>query len=334
MTKWINLCRAVAICAIVMIHTTSFYFYTFQVGSEPWWVGNILNSASRWAVPLFVMISGFLLLNRGKTENVRLFYSRRLSKILVPIIFWSIFYLIFFKYAIMKGASSFGFEQALDKLISGRPYSHMWFLFMMVGLYIFTPAIDRVFNLLNRLQIFILLMMWFSFSITYTVLLNIYPFKNTMWISWFLLYVPYFIIGRILPDYNFNKYLVSILLLLSFAVVFMGSYYLNVENNTRSEFFFDPLSPGVILLSLSVYALLMHSKIKERYMIMINKISDISMGIFLTHPIFIYIAMEVVKGSTQRHPFYSVLVVYIFSFTSSACFTYILSRLRFAKILI
>ena len=65
---WIDYLRVIAIIAVITIHsTTSFYARFGEIGMLDWWLANLLNSASRFAIPLFVMISGALLLGRDIT---------------------------------------------------------------------------------------------------------------------------------------------------------------------------------------------------------------------------------------------------------------------------
>jgi surface polysaccharide O-acyltransferase-like enzyme len=55
-----------------------------------WWAGNFWNSLTRPAVPLFVMLSGYLLL--GKDYPLPDFLKRRFSRVVIPAIFWMLIY--------------------------------------------------------------------------------------------------------------------------------------------------------------------------------------------------------------------------------------------------
>lgn len=64
---WISLTRVLAIVFVVMLHSAAFYYNNFNAANYGWLVGNAGNALSRWAVPVFVMISGALLLGNNKT---------------------------------------------------------------------------------------------------------------------------------------------------------------------------------------------------------------------------------------------------------------------------
>ena len=61
---YIDLLRAVACLCVVMLHVSAAYVFK-GVGSRDFWVGNLVDSASRAGVPLFVMISGALMLDEN-----------------------------------------------------------------------------------------------------------------------------------------------------------------------------------------------------------------------------------------------------------------------------
>jgi len=92
---WLDNSRIVAIYAVVFLHVSAAVVLGNEVGTEYWWIGNIYDSAMRWCVPTFVMISGALLLDPDKQEDLKTFYAKRLSRILIPILFWSAFFSIF-----------------------------------------------------------------------------------------------------------------------------------------------------------------------------------------------------------------------------------------------
>jgi surface polysaccharide O-acyltransferase-like enzyme len=86
----LDLLRVLSILAVIMIHTStkvlqqSAFGFTFTL---------FLNQISRFAVPVFFFVSGYAL-NLNYT-NIKEFYQKRLSRIIVPYLFWTVFYLLF-----------------------------------------------------------------------------------------------------------------------------------------------------------------------------------------------------------------------------------------------
>jgi len=90
---FVDILRIVSIMGVVLIHiTTTVVTSSGTVDFGSWTTALFLNSYSRWPTLVFIMVSGYLLLNSSKVGNVKEFYKRRLDKILIPLVFWFTFY--------------------------------------------------------------------------------------------------------------------------------------------------------------------------------------------------------------------------------------------------
>ena len=90
---YIDMIRAYATFLVVFSHVFAPLVWAYNTTSEPvWLVMNVCDALIRPCVPLFVMISGALLLNPSREESISLFLKKRLTKILVPLILWSLIY--------------------------------------------------------------------------------------------------------------------------------------------------------------------------------------------------------------------------------------------------
>jgi surface polysaccharide O-acyltransferase-like enzyme len=90
---WVDYIRVIASFSVILLHSTAPLI--FKYGDLPlthWMIGNIYDSAVRMCVPLFFMISGYLLLD--KNESLVSFYKKRFNKIVPPLIAWSFFYVL------------------------------------------------------------------------------------------------------------------------------------------------------------------------------------------------------------------------------------------------
>jgi len=82
--------RVIAIVAVVIIHTANAVYTRLDFfGGFTWWIAIILDSLSRISIPLFIMLSGYLML--GKNETLEKTFKRINLKILIPLIFWILF---------------------------------------------------------------------------------------------------------------------------------------------------------------------------------------------------------------------------------------------------
>ncbi|MBE6203278.1 MAG: acyltransferase [Rikenellaceae bacterium] len=135
--------RVVACFMVILVHCIE-PFYLDGVGtyiashSDALWV-TFINSLLRIAVPLFVMISSYLLVPvEGSTER---FYRRRAERVALPFIIFSL------AYAIIPAWGSGGEVDIMGNLkvlsLNYLPLSgHLWFVYMMLGVYLIMPIIS------------------------------------------------------------------------------------------------------------------------------------------------------------------------------------------------
>ena len=91
---WPDRLRNLATVMVIGIHVAAPVAHGFpDQNSWWWWYGNFWNSLTRAGVPLFVMLSGFLLL--GKDYDLGYFLKRRFSRVVVPALFWMAVYSIY-----------------------------------------------------------------------------------------------------------------------------------------------------------------------------------------------------------------------------------------------
>lgn len=115
---YLDILRILAIFLVVVVHT-SVLPSTLSITTFP---SFLLFSLAKTCVPLFLMVSGALLL--GKQESYQSFFSKRAMRILIP---WIIWCLVFFWIE--------GGEQGMFGVLLTR----FWFLPLIAGLYLLTP---------------------------------------------------------------------------------------------------------------------------------------------------------------------------------------------------
>ena len=92
--NWIFNLRIIASFAVIVLHVSSPIVVNYSNSSlSSWFASNFFDSISRFCVPIFVMISGVLLL--GKSEEIHVFIQKRVKRILLPLMFWTFVYLFF-----------------------------------------------------------------------------------------------------------------------------------------------------------------------------------------------------------------------------------------------
>lgn len=139
---YIDILRCTAIFLVISLHCTSgFVSNAAFFGTKTWWACIAANSVSRMGVPIFFMISGFLLLSSKKTLCIKQFYQKRLVKLALPFLFWDVVY--FLETCVLNGVQPdivLFFQELAEK---GSRY-HLWFVYQILALYLLAPFLKKI----------------------------------------------------------------------------------------------------------------------------------------------------------------------------------------------
>jgi surface polysaccharide O-acyltransferase-like enzyme len=334
MMTWLYNSRIIAIFAVVFLHSAAGVVVNAPIGSNSWWIGNIYDSLVRWCIPVFVMISGALLLDPNKKEDLKTFYLKRLSRIFVPILFWSAFFLF---WASLKGAikgEPLGVLNLAKSLMSGKPHYHMWFLYMIVFLYLFTPFFRKVILNSSRFEIAILIFFSLFISALNTLAVIFGIAESNLFINWFLIYIPYFLLGYFIRvgDNNYSKSILWTVFSLSVFLTALGCYYVARNNGLDAGlYFYSHLSITVIPMSVSVmYLLKLWTKpIGNAWLT--EKLASLTLGIYLVHPVFLETIQYRWHGYHAVNPAISIPLVSLLVFTLSLGAAWAINKIPYIK---
>lgn len=140
-----DISRITALFMIVMVHVSAYVVIFFpNVDNKEWLVGNIFNGVARAGVPLFIMLSGALLLNESKKLEPKKFYKTHLVPMVFLTVGWLLFYGVFYAFLLplAKGESG-SFDSLLKFMVyfKGSEYPHLWYMYMVLGLYLMIPVL-------------------------------------------------------------------------------------------------------------------------------------------------------------------------------------------------
>ena len=141
--RYLHMLRCIAIFLVIALHCVAPYLTGKQIafGSKTWLACDIINSAGRMGVPIFFMISGFLLLSDERTLDIKNFYKKRMKRIFIPFLCWDIIYFItnaIFHHQPLEIGKFFS-----ELLVQGSKY-HLWFLYQIMGIYLLLPFLKRL----------------------------------------------------------------------------------------------------------------------------------------------------------------------------------------------
>ena len=136
---YIDFLRVISILLVILLHCIGEYLFDPENIDRPLWVGTAyLNELCRVGVPLFFMMSGFLLLDK-KIEKTGEFYRHRFLKIAVLFLLYDIFYYLF-----LPTGDARTFTGWARELINCGSAYHLWFIYSILLLYLFIPFIRKI----------------------------------------------------------------------------------------------------------------------------------------------------------------------------------------------
>lgn len=151
---YLDLLRGIAILAVVTIHVTSYPVAFLSMDSTVYPLYFILNAASQFAVPAFLFLSSLVLFYRydgGVQGNWLLFYWKRLKRILLPYLFWSVYYSTYLSY-IQHISFSDGLRKFLRGLPLGGSYDHLYFMIIIAQFYVLFPLLSLLFQKIGQVR--------------------------------------------------------------------------------------------------------------------------------------------------------------------------------------
>ncbi|UFH32251.1 acyltransferase family protein [Chryseobacterium sp. C-71] len=286
----IDALRVLACFLVIIIHVSGPIFTKSDINSNVFLFNLGLDSFSRVAVPLFVMISGRYLI---KTDRVfdKTKYFKSILKILRPLFFWSIIYIAIYVLFKFIKHESIDYKLLLDNLIKGKPYYHLWYLYMILGVYIVAPFFNQMLGSLTKKQILYLTWGLIIFSFIHQSYNYFYNVKDFFGV-WFIDYIGYAMLGYIYKERIFVKpHLLFAGYIFSSLCILILSYYTFLINNKLP--FFNYNSIFVIAGSFFIYRYFDNLTIKNSFIL---KFSENTFGIYLIHPLLILIFFNYIKN--------------------------------------
>ena len=339
-------------CFLVMLVHSSENFYGASSGEMAGPVSMLANSAdriwvsiydgfSRMSVPLFMMVSAFLLVPMRDGQSAFTFYKRRAIRILPALIIFMILYSTLpMLWGQMDATASL---TDLKRLVLNFPSlaGHFWFMYPLIGLYLFIPIISPWLSKVSpREERFFIWLFVISTCIPYLNRFCGEVFGQCFWNEYHMLwyfsgYLGYLILAhyiRMHLDWSVRKRLtVGIPLTVIGAVATILSFYVQAE-------------PGVLLVTpeleigwsfctincvaLTTGAFLLFSCIgNEHEPKGVTQVSELSYGMYLMHIFWLYPWVLVFKDSLALPTVAAIPVIAVATFVSSLVTSWILSKI-------
>jgi len=338
--------RVAAACAVIMLHTVT--GVTDVADMEKYPLENtvflIIRDWITWCVPVFIVISGYLFLNPAKTITMKEMLLKYCRRILLALFLFGV------PFACMEQImSSRSFKlQMVGKgflmVCKGQSWSHMWYLYMILLLYLITPLLKWVFR---RTTVYVPYTMLAVLGVGSSVL----PFLKRL-LAWEWLpvlpdegiYLFYYICGYLfarrdvagrsasgwLPaekrsrEKKLGAAMIMCLLIVMACSRFMGNYRILMAYNY----------PFYVVLSLLIVWIAWRSEetSKQKNTTRWKKLGGLCFAVYLIHPVFLNIVYKLFRISLLDYPIWiSLPVIYLSVAGMSLLTAWILCKIPLLK---
>lgn len=322
----LELLRGIAILGVIMVHATS--SAVVRVHDSPMLgVYVFLNTFALFCVPAFIFLSGFVLFYNYYDKPLTLgmlrsFYWKRLTQLLVPYIVVSAGYELLGHMASRRewnpGAMLSLFWQ---HLLSGKAYTHLYYVIIMIQLYVLFPLLLLLFQRLKmsvRLAVPLGLVIQWGFYLLNRNLLHV-PSKGSWSLSYFTPFLLGAFFGMCYPLFKrwlgiggqtgeggrgrtvWTALMTALWLVVTAAFIWMY-YELRSGGTTFKGYYYEiGYSAFTVLTTLALMKLcaILYRKGPQWTISLLTDLGALSFGIYLLHPLILYVYRKFPPESAQ-----------------------------------
>lgn len=157
---WVDVLNICACAGVLMLHCTNYALWDYSGSvSIDFCFSIICHSFILWPVDVFFMLTGYTLIKKTDNPlyalekiNLRNFYSRRLSRLLIPVLVWNTYYsLLLLRKLYSEG--NLNIREFVVTFLQFESNGFLWFFIPLIGIYIVLPYYSVLCNSLSRNQL-------------------------------------------------------------------------------------------------------------------------------------------------------------------------------------
>lgn len=363
---WVDLLRVLACFFVVFAHSCDPFVAQFDNNRFEFLSGAFWGSLMRPCVPIFVMMTGVLLL--PAKENMEQFYRKRISRIIVPLIVWSLLTPLFYYFYLGNFETinpnivpaDHTWSATVTRMftfIFNFSYSTipLWYLYMLVGLYLVIPILSGWLANATRKDVKIFLGIWLiSMCLPYVQIaapllgyvgnygnsgiLGVCDWNPYGTFYYFSGFIGYIVLAYYLKTYPLNwkwskVWTVAIpMFAIGYAITLGGflitqKYFPGSYANLEIIWYFSGIN--VFMMTYAVYLVFSHLKFKSTKELRI--LASLTFGIYLSHFFIVQLGYDVIHNALPLPAYLQIPLIAVWGFSISAFIVWIMSKISFLR---
>ena len=289
--EYISLASVLSAIAVIYLHANG-CFWTFST-SRYWFAANIIESVFYFAVPIFFMISGAMLLDFNKKYGLKEYFQKRVHKTLIPYIVWSFIGLAIQLFYIHNISwSSIDLTYIVNGLLNGNLVQIYWFFIPLFCIYLCIPVFAAISDDKKKDIFTYLAIGTFVLNILIPFLISVFQIPITFPISIQVMGGNLFftVVGYLLHKYDLlkkYKFIIYFLALVGLMLHIGGTYHLSMAAGEIVKTYKGYMNLPCVLYSIGVFTFIKYDLVKILQFDLIGKIVKTldfyTFGIYLIH---------------------------------------------------
>ena len=332
-----DLLRVLAVIAAIVLHVSVAWLSQAGSGTRAATILLTYDALTRWCVPMFVMLSGMFLLDPQRSVRCGDIFLRYIPRVLLALLVWGSLY-AFLTYGHQGWRVTWaGIKDALGHVLRADTHYHLWFLYVVIGLYLITPILRAFVRGASRADFHYFFLLAFVICSLLPTLQALWPSQVAIPMAWLdkmeirlvLGYTGCYLAGYYLKAYTISR-------LAEFTIYLLGVLgtvvtVVSLHWGLRGALF-QYYSPNVLLMAVAVFVLFRYvlgvsderSRRQE-----VSGVARVSFGIFLVHVLFIQLFNWFGLTTLSFDPLISVPVLSAAVFLCSFAVAWLISKIPF-----
>lgn len=328
---FIEFLRILSSFLVIVNHTNSDIFLARFPGPV-WFISVTYFYVCRIAVPVFVIIAGYLMLNRQYSYRKTLSLIFRILSCLV--LFSGVYYLYYRYTGEVPGIN----PKFFIRWIIREPITNaFWYLYMYLGLLVMLPFLQKLVSTMEQRDFHIFFLISGAFYGVLPIIQHYYPeftLSGYFDISLFGGYVCLMLVGCYIRRYCSVSGRQSAIALIGFCLITAGNVLLTYWEYLRNDgsdylFYGDNSLPPLVAASIAVFIAAQGISFRPKTAARITALGSLTFGIYLLADLFLYLLHPVYNALILReYPILLCVLIYELSiFFAGATCTWVLKKL-------
>ena len=296
----ISVLRIAATVAVVFSHACSTITENPEVATltkQQFATLDYLLNICKWHVPMFFMLTGMLLLNK-KELTISTVVSKYAKRMLLALFVFGVPYAVLIQFFEVRGLSIQMLGKAVIMTLNNESFSHLWYLFAMIGIYLALPVLKLIADKASKelIRYYLIILFALNFVVPF---LKVLGFQTAFTMPLGTYVVFYILLGFYLSQINFEgmRHLTMLGVCGIITASLIALTFLLLNGSAAAAMSYQ--SPVNVLATVSVYILTVGC-VSGRCGDKLWKIDRLCFGVYLIHPLFIQFTYKFLKVTPVR----------------------------------